>query len=126
MEITLNELIEQVREELSTPLPSREKEELPFLFVDEIEIEVGVTISKTTEGSGDIGAKVTIGVAEIEGKLGGGVSKADQSNHRIKIKMTPLFSKEDLLSKFNQDFQGKLRHQAMGSLMKGDGMVGEE
>jgi hypothetical protein len=68
MSITLSQLIDQVREELLTPRQAATPEAIyPFLFVDEVELELAVTVSDKVDGLG----KVTIHIAEI----GSGVEK---------------------------------------------------
>lgn len=118
MEITLSELIDQVREELLAPRQGTQAT-YPFLFVDEVELELGVSVSKKADGSG----KVNIAVLEI----GGGVGKTDQQTHRIKVKMTPLLTKEEVREKLKQNGLWEIIEPvAMQATTKEDGMVGEE
>jgi hypothetical protein len=121
MDVTLSELIEQVREELLTPRQMNAPDaRYPFLFVDEIELEIDVTVSKKADGSG----KVSIKVVEV----GGGIEKSTESTHRIKVKMTPLLTKEEVRGKLGQDAElwAKIEPIAMQAVTKESGMVGEE
>lgn len=118
MEVTLSDLIDQVREELLTP--RHQEGATPFLFVDEVELELNVSVSKKVEGSG----KVSIKVIEV----GGGGGKTDQQTHRITVKMTPLLTKSEVRNKLQQD--GKLwaavESFTTQATTKESGMVGEE
>lgn len=88
MTVTLNQLIDQVREELLSPRQANTPEEMyPFLFIEEVEIEMGVTVSSTAGAGG----KVNIQVVEI----GSDVTATEQQTHCIKVKLTPLFTKEE-------------------------------
>lgn len=89
MSITLNQLIDQVREELLEPRRVTKEEAMyPFLFVEEIEIEVGVKVASNIESSGKINIKVI--------EIGTGSELQDEETHRIKIKLTPLYSKDEI------------------------------
>lgn len=96
MAVTLRQLIEQVRLELLSPPEGQGLEALvPFLFVDEVEVEVAVSVESTVEGSG----KVNIYVLE----LGGGGQRASEQAHRVRVKMSPLLSREEVRAQLQQD-----------------------
>lgn len=121
MSITLSQLIDQVRQELLTPRQANTPEAIyPFLFIEEIELEVGVTVSSTVEGAG----KVNIKVVEV----GGGVEKTNEQAHRVTIKMTPLLSKEEVRTKLKQNPRvwNRIETVIMQATTKEDGMVGAE
>jgi len=84
--IGLSELIEKVRQEL---LPDESKPEVvPLLYVDSIELELNVTVKK----EGSVGVKIYVV------NLGG---KASIDNGQIiKVKLSPLLSKEQILEDF--------------------------
>ncbi|OQY34270.1 MAG: hypothetical protein B6243_05700 [Anaerolineaceae bacterium 4572_5.2] len=120
MTITLSQLIDEVREELLTPRRAHTKEAMyPFLFVEEIELEVGVTVSSAVEGSGGIDIQVV--------ELGASVEKTNEQAHRIKIKMTPLLSKEEVRTKLKNDKRTwqKMEDAIIPAVTKEDGMVGD-
>jgi len=95
MTATLNQLIDQVREELLSPRRASTPEAIyPFLFVEEIELEIEITISSTAAGSG----KVSIQVVE----MGGDIERTNERTHRIKIKMSPLLTKDEVRAKLRQ------------------------
>ncbi|MCP4353500.1 MAG: hypothetical protein GY795_49250 [Desulfobacterales bacterium] len=120
MAIQLHEFIEQIREELLTPRGTDSPETTyPFLSVDEVELEVSLTVSSKVEGSG----KLKIYVVE----LGGGGEQAHQQAHRVKIKMTPLLTRDEIRDKLKKE--GKWEHiesTVMKATTKEGGMVGEE
>lgn len=95
MSVTLSQLIDQVREELLLPRQASTPEAMyPLLFVEEVELEIGVTISSGVEGSG----KVNVQVVE----LSSGVDKSNEQTHRVKIKLTPLLSKDEIREQLKQ------------------------
>jgi hypothetical protein len=121
MAITLNQLVDQVREELLAPRQVNTPEAMyPFLFVEEVELEVSVTVSSSIEGTG----KVNIKVAEI----GGGVDKANEQTHHVKVKMTPLMTKDEIRERLkqNQRVWERIEQTAVPALAKEAGMVGTE
>ncbi len=121
MSITLNQLIDQVREELLIPRQATTPEAVyPFLFVDEVELELAVTVSDKVDGSG----KVTIHIAEI----GSGAEKGHEQAQRMKIKMTPLLSKDEMRERLKQDKRlwGKIEDVSAPAITKDGGIVGRE
>jgi hypothetical protein len=121
MSVTLSQLIDQVREDLLTPRRAKTLEAMyPFLFVEEVELEVNVTASSTLEGSG----KVNVQVVE----LGSGVERASRQVHRVKIKMTPLMTKDEVREKLkgNERVWQRIERVVIPATTKEDGMVGEE
>ncbi len=121
MGVSLNQLIDQVREELLAPRRATTPEAMyPFLFIEEIELEVGVTVSSTVEGSGGVNIQVV--------ELSSGLEKAKEQVHRVTIKMTPLLSKEEARTKLKQDSRlwKKIEQVVIPATMKEGGMVGQE
>ena len=92
--IGLSELIEKVKSELLSP-PDKNKE-VPFLFVESVELELQVTVKR----DGSAGVKVdvlSLGGAE----LGGGLGR--DNVQKVKVKLSPLFNKDEIV-----DFYQKL------------------
>ncbi|MEW6499832.1 MAG: trypco2 family protein [Cyanobacteriota bacterium] len=87
--IGLAELIEQVKRELLTP-SSEDKAHIPLLSVDEVELELQVTVKKDVKG----GIKIYV----LE--LGGGGSRDDVQ--KVKVKLSPIVSKETLLGLYKK------------------------
>jgi hypothetical protein len=81
--IGLTELIYQVKRELLSS-ESRQNDPVPLFAVDEIELEVAITVSR--EGQAGINIQVF--------SLGGGASRADAQTVRVKLK--PLRTREEL------------------------------
>ncbi len=82
--IGLAELIEQVKRELLAPSLEGETD-IPLLSVDEVELELQVTVKK--EGKGGIKIYVL--------ELGGGGSRDDVQT--VRVKLSPIVNKETLL-----------------------------
>jgi hypothetical protein len=83
--IGLTELIHQVKRELLTA-QSRRNDPVPLFAVDEIELELAVTVSREGE------AGINIWVLNV----GGGASREDAQTVRVKLK--PLRSREELIA----------------------------
>lgn len=83
--IGLTELIYQVKRELLSS-ESRQNDPVPLFAVDEIELEVAITVSR--EGQAGINIQVF--------SLGGGASRADAQTVRVKLK--PLRTREELIA----------------------------
>jgi len=112
MSITLNQLIDQVREELLTEAKADSPDMMyPFLFVEDIEIEVQVNILSAAE----VGGKIKIQVAELGSKL----KAEDQITNRIKIKLTPLFSKEETRQLLEQRVGERVMNKIEDTNLKG-------
>lgn len=95
-QMTLHELIDQVKEELLTPTRADSADELyPFLFVDEVELEVNVAVSDKLSDSG----KLTLYV------LGAGIGgeKSQEKGHKVTIKLSPLVTKEEMRARLKLD-----------------------
>jgi hypothetical protein len=121
MSISLNQLIDQVREELLQPRKSTTRDAVyPFLFIEDVELEVSVMVSSTVGGSGGVHIQVV--------ELGGNIQNMNEKTHRIKIKMTPLLTKEEIRENLKQN--NRLWENVMSTAMKAtskeDGMVGED
>ena len=109
MTVTLNQLINKVREELLEPRQASTAEAMyPFLFVEEVEVEIGIKVSSGVDASG----KVSIQVIEV----GVGANLQDEETHRIKVKLTPLYSKEETRTRLEQQLgpRGTERAQETG------------
>jgi hypothetical protein len=95
-QMTLHELIEQVKKELLTPTRADSADELyPFLFVDEVELEVNVAVSDKLSDSG----KLTLYV--LEAGMGG--EKSQEKGHKVTIKLSPLVTKEEMRARLKLD-----------------------
>jgi hypothetical protein len=111
--IGLSELVEKVKAELLSP-PNKNKE-VPFLFVESVELELQVTVKR----DGKAGVKIdvlSIGGAELGGGLG-------QDNvQKVKVKLSPLFDKieiREFYQKLHPDDRFNLVQQSL-NVLKGD------
>lgn len=115
--IGLAELIEQVKQELLTTYPSG-KADTPFLSIDSVELELQVTVKK--EGKG--GVKINV-LSVGGGELAGGVSRDDIQ--KVKVKLSPLLNKEQLLGFYNKSINPEKRKEflktSIEALTKGNG-----
>lgn len=80
--IPLKEMITSLREELSAAIAEGESQALKF-HVPEVELELNLTLSKTTEGSGGL----KFWVITAEGKHAVETSQV----HKFKLKLKPEF-----------------------------------
>lgn len=87
--IGLTELIYQVKKELLSS-ESRRGDPVPLFAVEEIQLEVAVSVSR--EGEAGINIQVL--------SLGGGVSRADAQTVRVTLR--PLRSREELIAELRQ------------------------
>lgn len=89
--IGLTELIEQVKKELLTNSPGNEND-IPFLSVDSVELELQVTVKNEAKG----GMKIYV----LE--LGGGSSQDDVQ--KVKVTLSPLLNKEQRLAIYKKKY----------------------
>jgi hypothetical protein len=112
-EISLQALIDKVKDELLTPTGGPD---YPVFFVDKVELEVAVAIK--SEGSGGLNISVL--------ELGGGISR--EEGHTIKVTLSPILSRDEqraLLDKDERMLDG-VRRATQAALCKGEtGMVGK-
>ena len=113
--IGLAELIQQVKQELLSTVPGKSAE-APILFVDAVELELKVTVSR--EGKG--GVKIDV-VSIGGGELGGGLKREDV--HTVKVTLSPLFDKERLMEFYQTLHSDKVPttvKQSLEALLKGE------
>jgi hypothetical protein len=92
--IGLADLIEQVKQDLQSSALDRASE-VPLFGVDSVELELQVTV----KNEGKAGIKLYV----VE--LGGGGSRDDVQ--KVKVSLSPLLSKEQLLSLYKQRYPEK-------------------
>jgi len=112
--IGLADLIAKVKQDLLSVAPGQDQE-VPILFVDSVELELQVTVK--TEGN----AGIKIDVVSFGGaELGGAVGRDDV--HTVKVKLSPLFDKEQLLKWYQDLHSGDVLpviQKSFEGLMKG-------
>lgn len=96
-EIGLQDLIYQVKEELLARNPAQKaKDPYPLFFIDKVELEIAVKVTKSNGGS----IKLTVlDFAEI----GAERSIDRERGHVVKISLSPLVSREEILMQALQD-----------------------
>ena len=104
--IGLAELIDQVKQELFSQETGSDTT-VPFFSVDQVTLELKVTVSK--EGK----AGLQIHVIEV----GGGLSREDV--HTIQVTLTPLVSKEERIQLYKQYFPEAVEAVKRASLTGG-------
>jgi hypothetical protein len=93
--IGLAEFIQQVKQDLLSVAPGKDKE-APFLFVESVELELQVTVKRTGKAGGKAGIKINVlGTGgEIGVEAGGELGRDDVQ--KVTVKLSPLFDKEYL------------------------------
>jgi len=87
--IGLADLIQQVKKELLSTVPG-ESADTPIMFVESVELELQVAVSR--EGGGGIKIDVlSFGGAEAKG------ATSQERSHTVKVTLSPLWDKEKLM-----------------------------
>ncbi|NER51934.1 MAG: hypothetical protein F6J92_35895 [Symploca sp. SIO1A3] len=120
--IGLSEFIQQVKQDLLSVAPGKEKD-APFLFVESVELELQVSAKRSAKAGakGNIKINVLGTGGEVGGELGGDLGRDEV--HKVKVKLSPFFDKQRLLE-FYQTLDAEkvpttVKHSLMG-LLKGD------
>ncbi|MDJ0575205.1 MAG: hypothetical protein QNJ65_08570 [Xenococcaceae cyanobacterium MO_234.B1] len=120
--IDLAEFIQQVKEDLLSVTPGKDKE-APFLFVESVELELQVTAKRT----GKAGAKGSVKInvlgtgGEVGGELGGDIGR--EKVQKVKVKLSPLFDKDRLMKFYQTLHPDKVPatvKNSLAGLLKGD------
>lgn len=123
-EITLQSLIDKVKQDLFSPYAGTNKEGkqlYPVFFVDQVELEVAINLTYDAEA----GLKITIPQV-FEGSVTGGRGK--EAAHTMKLSLSPIMTREEMRELARKDgmlWQGIETATAM-SLRKGSSLAGEE
>ena len=121
-EIGLQDLIYQVKNELLAPNPAqRAKDPYPLFFIDKVELEIAVKVSRATDGS----IKLTVlDFAEVSG----GKSVEQERGHVVKVSLSPLLSRDMILTRALKDVHVRemVESSSAETFVKGEtGVVGE-
>jgi Trypsin-co-occurring domain 2 len=113
-EIGLGELISKIKEELANT-----NKDNPVFMVENVELELQVTVSKGNEvkGSGKAEANLKINVLSLDilnlGKAEGNIEVTKKVNqehiHKIKINLTPAILNKELMDSLPIDTQKKIK-----------------
>lgn len=105
-EIGLQDLIYQVKRELlARNQAERARDPDPLFFIDKVDLEITIKIQK--EGSGGINLSV-LSFAELS--AGGAVTS--ERGHVVKVSLSPLLAKEDILETLLDDPEVRKRIEA--------------
>ena len=121
-EIGLQDLIYQVKRELLAPSPAqRARDPYPLFFIDKVELEIAVKVTRAAEG----GVKLTVlDFAEVSA----GRSVDRERGHVVKVSLSPLLSREEILAEALKDERVRqmVQSDSAQALIKGEGeLVGE-
>lgn len=112
--IGLADLIQQVKKELLSTVPG-EYGDTPIMFVESVDLELQVTVSR--EGGGGIKIDVlSFGGAEAS------AAASQERSHTVKVKLSPLFDKEKLMEFYEALHADKIPFsvkQSLNALLKG-------
>jgi hypothetical protein len=97
--IGLAEFIQQVKQDLLSVAPGKDKE-APFLFVESVELELQVAVKRTGKAGAKGGIKINVlGTGGEVGVKAGGDLRRDEV-HKVNVKLSPLFDKEPLMKAY--------------------------
>lgn len=122
-EIGLSEFITRVKEDLK---PTQES---PIFFLEEVELEIHVAVSKQGSLGGEIKGKADLKINVLGFdflKLGeGGVGVKTfgelqrQDVHTIKVTLTPIFTKKEIMATFGEEELSQIREGIKKKIMRG-------
>jgi hypothetical protein len=122
-EIGLQDLIYQVKDELLAPNPAqRAKDPYPLFFIDKVELEIAVKVTRATGG----GIKLAV-LDFAEASAGRSVGR--ERGHVVKVSLSPLLSRDAILAKALKDERVRqmVESDTVEAFVKGEtGMVGEQ
>lgn len=116
--IGLSELIDKVKQDLlfqASQKPNGKGDIPPILFVDSVELELQVTVKR----EGNAGVKIDV-LSVGGGQAGGAV--AQEKVHTVKVTLSPLFEKEQLVAWYKDIHSGEVApavNASMEALIKG-------
>lgn len=115
-EIGLQDLIYQVKRELLAPdAEQRASDPDPLFFIDQVELEI--TVKAVKEGNGNIKLSV-LSFAELN--VGGDLLK--ERGHVVRVTLSPLLAKEQVLADLLNDPQRmeRIRPKQRQAMLKGE------
>jgi hypothetical protein len=123
-ELTLQELINEVKRDLFSPYAGTDKQgkiAYPLFFVDRVELDLEVELTYDAEA----GLKITIPQV-VEGTVTGGQGKT--KTHTVKVSLSPILSREEQRALLEQDerMMTGIRSASTMALRKGVDLAGEE
>ena len=116
-EVGLKELIEKVKHELL----ASNSDQNPLFFIDKVELEIAVKVTK--EGDGN----VKIAVLNFF-EVGASGALTGEGGNVVRVSLSPLLERGEILKTITDDEQKykAILQSSVKALVKEDGMVGEE
>lgn len=121
-EIDLNELIEKLKDDLFSPYAGTTragKSVYPIFFVDGVEVELVVNIKY------EAGVGIKIGVPQL-GELSGSGGLENGRMHTMKIKLSPILTREELREGLDDRTLKGIREASQMALRRGSELAGQE
>lgn len=116
-EITIQELVDQVKSELFSLQRGTENEVkkiYPLFFVDQVEIEIEFEVTNDAES----GLKISIPQL-LEGSVAGG--QENKRGHKMRITLSPILTKEELRELMKDDrIMKEIQEASLMALRKGE------
>lgn len=111
-EISLQNLINQVKKELLAPSNSPD---YPLLFVEKVELELAVAVNQGA--GGEIGISV---LETLSGKMQR--NSTQQSSHMIRLTLTPILSRDEIRALLEKDsrIRDRIMQIAPSALLRDD------
>ncbi|MBW4547694.1 MAG: hypothetical protein KME25_25115 [Symplocastrum torsivum CPER-KK1] len=120
--IGLAEFIQQVKQDLLSVAPSKDKD-APFLFVESVELELQVSVKRTSKAGAKGGIKINVLGTGAEAGVDAAGELGRDDVHKVKVKLSPLFDKERLMEFYQTLHSDKVPTTVKSSLeglLKGD------
>ncbi|MCC5599416.1 trypco2 family protein [Nostoc favosum] len=119
-DIGLSELIAKVKEELANT-----NKESPVFFVEKIELELQVTISRDnetkTQGKAKAGWKIFVVSGGLEGSKEATTKMKRENIHKIKVTLTPaILTTEEIWKRIDPKLQKKISDSTSQTVIHGD------
>lgn len=108
--ISLSELIEQVKEDLLSKVQTESKE-TPLLFMEEIEVSAQVVAKREKGEGGKAGLSLAVFGLGAEAEVNTETSIGHELTQTVRIKLTPLYGKEEYLRDRTPQAQSEIARQ---------------
>jgi hypothetical protein len=116
--IGLSEFIFQVKQDLLSK-QFTDDDPVPFLMIDEVEVEVAVVATK--EVGGGVNGKINLsilGLGEIGAEGGGKINK--ENAQTVRVKLSPIISKQELIDKLDPKQKKRIYELSRSVLARGE------
>lgn len=118
-EIGLQDLIYQVKRELLAPNKKEEsRDPNPLFFIEKIELEIAVTISRSSSG------EIRLTVLDFA-QIGGNRAVNQEQSHVVKVSLSSLQPREEILRNISLTTQGEENQRKAYVKGNDDGILGQ-